>query len=200
MAKPLVVTHDGTDLAFGLTKIERGKLYGTRRRIAIDAQDRPCTRAALSADGTTLIASGMTGQGHFTPDGRWVARGEMVGIGAAGTIVESKPSTLGIAQPLEGPIDPREILRLDLESVYLLAPDVAEAPLLASLKTGAVYRVPFNYTASLEVESAYLIANDEGVFLLVGRSVEVPWAEHAAVFVPEAADEDDTDDQDFDQL
>jgi hypothetical protein len=76
MAKQLVVTHAGTELAFGLTRIERSKIYGTRRRVVIDAQERPCVRAALSADGRTLIASGMTGQGHFTPDGRWVARGE----------------------------------------------------------------------------------------------------------------------------
>jgi len=39
MAKQLVVTHAGIDIAFGLTKIERHKLYGARRRIAIDAQD-----------------------------------------------------------------------------------------------------------------------------------------------------------------
>lgn len=200
MAKQLVVTHESADLAFGLTKIERAKLYGTRRRIAIDSQDRPCVRAALSADGATLIASGMTGQGYFAPDGRWITRGEMVGLDATGTIVESKPSTLGVAQPLDGPIDSREILHLDLDSVYLLNPEVPEATLLAKLKAGEIYRTSFNYTAGLEVETGYLLANDEGVFLLVGRPVEVPWAEHAAVFVPEATESDDADDLDFDQL
>ena len=200
MAKQLVLSHGGTDLAFGLTKLERSKLYGARRRIAIDTQDRPCVRAALTPDGATLIVSGMTGQGYFAPDGRWIARGEMVGLDASGAVVESKPSTLGVAQPLEGPVDPRDVLRLDLASVYLLAPENHEAPLLAALKAGEVYRAPFNYTAGLEVESAYVVANDEGIFLLVGRPAEVAWAEHAVVFVPEATDSDDADDLDFDQL
>jgi len=200
MAKQFVVAHGGTDLAFGLAKLERGKLYGTRRRIAIDAQERPCTRAALSADGTTLIASGMTGQGYFAPDGRWVARNEMVGLDASGAVVETKPSTLGVAQPLKGPVDPREVLHLELASVYLLTPEADDAPLLTALKAGEVYRTTFNYTAGLEVETAYVIANGEGVFLLGGRPADIPWAEHAVVFVPEAGDSDDSDDLDFDQL
>lgn len=100
----------------------------------------------------------------------------MAGIDADGTVVESKPSTLGIAQTLVGPINPREILRLEMEAVDLLSPEATDSPLLTSLKSGTVYRVPFSYTASLEVEPAYLIANDKRVFLLVGRSAEIPWA------------------------
>jgi hypothetical protein len=67
MAKQYVVSHSGTNLAFGLTKLERSKLYGARRRIAIDTQDRPCVRAALTPDGATLIVSGMTGDPEFRP-------------------------------------------------------------------------------------------------------------------------------------
>lgn len=200
MAKPLVVQYEGVEVSFGLSRIERSKLYGTRRRVALDAQQRPCARAALTADGSTLILPGMTAQGHFAPDGRWVQRAEMVGLDASGAVVESKPSTLGVPQAMEGPVDPREVLRLDLLGVYLLEPEVAEASLVAALKGGAVYRVPFNYSAGLTLESAYLMANDEGVFLLVGQPVDIPWAEHAAVFVPDATEDEDVDDLDFDQL
>lgn len=200
MAKPLIVQHDGMEMAFSLSRIERSKLYGTRRRVALDAQERPCSRAALTADGATLILPGMSAQGHFAPDGRWVARSEMMGIDSSGAIVEPQPSTLGVPQSLEGPVDPREVLRSELLSVYLLEPETAESGLVAELKGGAVYRVPFNYTSGLTVESAFLTANDDGLFLLVVRPVDIPWAEHATVFVAEAADEEDVDDLDFDQL
>jgi len=200
VAKALIIQHDGGELSFALARLERSKLYGTRRRVALDARERPCTRAALTADGATLLVSGMTGQGHFTPDGRWVARGEMVPLNAEGIVVETSPSTLGVPQPLEGPVDPREILSLEFLSVYMLAPEQTDAPLLQALKAGTVYRLPFNFTAGLSRETGYLTANDDGVFLIVGRPVEIPWAEHSAVFVPDVAEDDDVDDLDFDQL
>jgi hypothetical protein len=200
MARALVVQHEGSELAFGLSRVERSKLYGTRRRVALDAQERPCSRAALTADGGTLLVSGMSAQGHFAPDGRWVARSEMVGLDAAGNVVDPTPSTLGEPQPLEGPVDPREILQLDLLSVYLLEPEASDSTLVTALKGGKVFRVPFNYATGLTRDTAFLTANDEGLFLLVGRPVEVPWAELTTVFVPDATDDEETDDLDFDQL
>jgi hypothetical protein len=37
-----------------------------------------------------------------------------------------------------------------------------DAPLLAALKADEVYRTSFNYTAGLDVETDYVIANGEG--------------------------------------
>lgn len=199
MAKSVVLSFKGSDHNFAPTRVDRGKLYGMRKRVAVDATGGACTKAALTADGSTLITSGMTAQGYFAPDGRWVARNEMIGIDANGQVVETKPSTLGVAQAVEGPVDPAGVLSLDVESVFLLEPDDVSSGLVAVLKTGEIYRCAFNYAAGLEVEVAYLVANDEGVFAIVGKSVESSWSEQGAVFVAESA-EDDADDLDFDQL
>ncbi len=40
--------------------------------------------AALTEDGTTVIAAGMAAQGYFTPEGRWVPRSELVGLSPEG--------------------------------------------------------------------------------------------------------------------
>jgi len=199
MAKSVVLNFDGVDYNFAPGRVDRAKLYGVRKRIAVDGAGAACTKAALTPDGSTLITSGMTSQGYFAPDGRWVARSEMVGLDIDGQVVETKPSTLGVAQAVEGPVDPGAVLHLDVESVFALEPEDISSKLVASMKSGEVYRCAFNYAAGLEVEVAYLVANDEGVFALVGKPVDIAWSEQGAVFVAESA-EDDTDDLDFDQL
>ena len=90
--------------SFALTEVERSDLYGTRKRLPMDTKGQTCTRAALTSDGSLLIASGMSGQGYFNAKGQYVPRAQLVGIDAKGAVVENKPSTLGITQVLEGPI------------------------------------------------------------------------------------------------
>lgn len=199
MAKNVVLRFNGSDLNFTPVRVDRAKLYGVRKRIAVDSSGSTCTKAALTADGSTLITSGMTSQGYFAPDGRWIGRNEMVGLDSDGNLVETKPSTLGVAQTVEGPVDPADVLHLAVESVFALVPEDSSSTLVTSMKSGEIYRCAFNYAAGLEVEVAYLIANDEGVFALVGKPVDIAWSEQGAVFVAEST-EDDADDLDFDQL
>ena len=199
MAKPVMVTYGGNTVSFSPTRVDRSKIYGARKRIPVDGAGRPCVRAALTADGAQLLASGMTSQGYFTDDDRWVARNEMVGVDADGSQVEIKPSTLGVPQLAVGPVDPLEIMDLEVESVFLLEPELTAGGLLDKLQGGEIYKFPFNYSAGLEIEAAYLVANDVGVFALVGKPVVERWVEEGETFVPpEVAD--DSDDLDFEAL
>lgn len=199
MAKPVIVTSGGETVTFAPTRVDRSKIYGSRKRIAVDSIGRACTRAALTADGSQLLVSGMTAQGHFTSEGRWVARTEMVGLDADGNTVETKPSTLGVPQAVEGPVDPLEVLDLDLESVFSLEPEQASGKLLEKLKSGEIFKCPFSYAAGLEVDTAYLLANAEGIFALVGKPIVEWWVEEGEVFVPPDVEEE-ADDLDFEAL
>ena len=199
MAKPLVVSFDGVTATFPITLLDRSKIYGSKKRVAIDGQGLTCTRAALSTDGTTLIMAGMTAQGYFTKAGRPVARGEMVGMDAKGNIVELKPSTLGVEQKADGPMDPSELLSLDLQSVYFLETDEDKSGVADRLKGGAVLKVAFNYAAGLGVETAYLLGNDAGCFAIVGTPVADQWVEEGQQF-EELEESDDADDLDFDAM
>lgn len=200
MAKPVTLLFQGGEVSFAPARVERSRIYGSRKRVAVDAAGQVCTRAALTQDGTTLLTSGMVAQGHFTPDGRWISRAEMVGLDATGKVVAVQPSTLGVPQPVDGPVDPAGVLSLSLQSVYLLTPSDPAHPLVNALRDGQVFRCPFNYAAGLEVETAYLVGNDEGCFALVGRIAPAPWTEEGATFVAEASADEDMADLDFDQL
>jgi Neuraminidase (sialidase) len=200
MAKPIVLNFKGIEINFDVVKVDRSKIYGSRKRIAVDVNGNQCTRAALLADGSELISSGMTAQGYFTDSDRPVSRQEMVGLDDKGNVVQTKPSTLGIAQSLEGPVDPEEVLNLDLDGVYFLEALNEIGELGKHLKEGAVYKFPFNYSTSFDVGEAFLVANDDGYFALVGSTVESAWVDEAEVFVPDEVDTDDTDELDFDDM
>lgn len=200
MAKPLMVSLGGEVFSFSLNEVERADLYGSRKRLPTDGSERTCVRAALTQDGSLLIASGMSGQGYFNAAGQFVPRAKLVGIDTQGKVVESQPSTLGIPQALEGPVDPSKVLDLELLSVYLLTPELEGGLLIDRLKAGEIYACDFNYAASLEVERAYLLANDQGVFALVGKPVTVGWVEEGARFAPPVEAAEASDDLDFEML
>lgn len=200
MAKPLVVALGAENFSFTVSEVERSDLYGTRKRVPTDAQGRACARAALTADGSLLIAAGMSGQGYFDAAGRYVPRARLVGVDVQGAVVESQPSTLGVPQALQGPVDPADVLALELLSVYLLEPEPASGALVDRLKAGDIFACDFNYAASLEVERAYLLANDQGIFALVGKPAQVEWVQEGARFAPPVEAADAADDLDFEML
>ena len=69
MAKQVLVNHLGESMSFAPTRVDRAKIYGARKRIAVDVEGRNCTRASLTADGGQLLVSGMTAQAYFTNEG-----------------------------------------------------------------------------------------------------------------------------------
>lgn len=197
MAKPLCVERDGATAAFSLKPVDRAKIYGKRRRVAMDEQGNPCSRASLLVDGSLLLKSGMTGQGYFLPDGQFVKQSELEGLDDDGTPLQKVPSTLGVAQALEGPIDPSEVLDLRVQTIYELQPEDADSSLVKQLTAGHIFRCAFNYRDDYRAETAVLVANDNGFFALVGQPVTFQWSALATVTDLPAVDLDDDDDLDF---
>ncbi len=200
MAKPVVISRDGKEYSFDSVRVDRAKLYGVRKRVPVDVNGNPCVRASLTLDGSHLLLSGMTAQGYFNVAGRAISRQDMVGLDSQGNTVELIPSTLGISQVLEGPVSPSDVLDLDVESIFCLDPLEANSDLLAQLKLGVVYKFLFNYIAGLEIETAYLVANDDAIFAIVGKAASGEWIDEAAVYVPLDGDDIDAGDLDFEAL
>ena len=200
MAKSVILSFNGGSSSFSISKIDRSKLYPTRKRIALSVNGLPCARASMTHDGSQVIRSGMTAQGYFSDDGRWVSKQEIVGINPDGSLAELRASTLGVEQVLVGPVDPSDVLCLDVGSVYLLEPENMDAKLQEQLKSGDVFRFPFNYGADFNLETAYLISNSEGIFCLVGNLKVTNWIEEAAIFVPDDNADSDNDDLDFEMV
>ncbi|MCA9537990.1 MAG: hypothetical protein KC620_03845 [Myxococcales bacterium] len=197
MAREIVVEHAGQTSRFAFSKIDRAKLYGVRRRVPLDADDRPCERAELTADGALLVRQGMAAQGYFAPDGRWVAVGELVGILPDGAVAPKSESTLGVAQPAEV-VSPEALLDAVVNSVYALDAVDLHAGLASALAGGALVRFAFNYRPGSNPSVGFLVQNPEGLFALIGQPVTSEWCALEQPVVEPFADEDEADDDDLD--
>ena len=58
LAKPLVVVLEKSESTFSFAKLDRAKLYGTRRRVVLGPDDETCQRAQLTEDGSFFSAPG----------------------------------------------------------------------------------------------------------------------------------------------
>lgn len=175
MARGIVVEHGGAVSQFALEKVERAKLYGSRKRIALDGEGQACIRGSLTDDGQVLLRAGMTAQGYFDREGRQVENAAIGAVDKDGKPLPLVPSTLGVQQPLEGPVDAREVLDMSLTSVYRLVPEQLDPALEGALSAGKAFRVAFNYRPDYRSEVAYLVKNDAGLFALVGNPAPAAW-------------------------
>lgn len=198
MARTIVVTYRGEDSSFGFSKLDRSKLYGSRRRLVLDRDGEPCRRAELTEDGSAVIQTGMTAQGYFDEDNNWVPNSDLVGLDAEGSPAPIFPRTVGVPQPLKGPVPPEAILDCRVQSVYMLSASEMSEPLAEALIEGEMFEFPYGYRTDHHQQVGFLLANDEGVFALIGDRAAPQWCELASPVVDLMLDDDDGLDSDLD--
>ena len=199
MARTLMFSYNGEISSFSFAKVDRRKLYGTRRRMALDPEGRPALRGSLTHDGSLVLQQGMTAQGYFDEEGRWWPNGDLVGLDDDGTELPRIPSTLGREVELTGPEPASALLDLRVRAVYALDPDeeTGLSPALkAALDDGQLFRFPFSYRGGYREDEGWLVANDTGVYALIGGSVSPNWCElQVAVAADEIDDDEDLGDE-----
>ncbi|MDA9872315.1 hypothetical protein N9D42_02605 [Candidatus Thioglobus sp.] len=200
MAKLIMIEYEGKSASFQHSKVDRSKLYGSRKRLSLDPSGESCQRCELSDDGSTLIMSGMTSQGYFDDGTNWIPNNELVGMDFNGNVLEKAPATLGVAQ--ETKVSELEsLLDLSVDSIYQLEPEEVSESIQLILESGKVLNFPFNYRADYHAESAYLILNKEGYFLLIGNPVQPQWMDLEQIAVESfEEDSEDNDDLDFEMF
>ena len=199
MAKQIVVSRNSTTSSFDFKKIDRSKLYGKRRRIPLDPNDEPCTRAQLAADGSILLRSGMLAQGYFQEDGKWIKQSQLQGMDGAGRPLEKESSTLGVEQEME-PASPEDLLDLDVTAIYALEEADVDAGLAKSLAAGDIYRFRFNYRADYHSETGYLVANGSGIYCIAGNPTVAVWSELGQIIETDFDEDSLDDDLDFEMF
>jgi hypothetical protein len=200
MPRTLVMRLGDDESHFDFQKLDRKKLYGSRRRLNLDAAGEPCKKASLTRDGLFLLVSGMTSQGYFADDDQsWIPNADLVGL-VEGEPIEKQPGTLGVAQDIT-PASAQDLLDLRLTTVYILTDQEVSPELRAQLDAGKIFRFPFNYRADYQMETAFLVSNSAGTFALVGTVATPTWVEPNLVApIIDDEDEDEDDDLDFEMF
>ncbi len=197
MASPIIVTLEGEDSAFSFSKVDREKLYGKRERVVVDEEGAPCYGASLTTDGGAIIPPG--GLAFAYVDESWdsLERSELKAVDVNGHSVAIAPSTLGKPQALTGPIDAARVLDHTCTAVYELRPETVSTLLSAKLSAGGIFETRFNYRDDYADSPAFLLGNDQGMFLLVCEPVGFEMLRREQEPVVVADETEDTDDLDF---
>ena len=200
MAKTINISYKGESAVFAYKPIDRGVLYGKRRRVPLDAEGNECVKASLLADGSLLIRSGMTAQGYFTPEHIWVAQAELEAINPDGTVPEIIPSTVGeVVEAQE--ISATEALNLRFGTTYALEAEQLSDLIKKDLDSGILLTFPFNPRADYQLETGILVGNENGYFAVIGEPVTYEFASLASVVsVTEEAATENSDDLDFEMF
>lgn len=162
-----------------LTLLERMASRRTRR-VALDAQGRPCRTVWQTWDGLALPPGGVA-QGYEGPDGGSVPRADVVATDAAGQPLRLLPATTARPQRLEGPVPVDDLLAHVVIKVYGVTAERLDPALRHALLQGDVYRVPFRPRAGTSDVPAFLLANAHGLFLLQAAPCRLEWITRAQV-------------------
>ena len=199
MARQVELIHRSESAIFTLTKITRSNLYGSKKRIPVDHQGRACTRAMLTRDGQFVLPAGSTASVYMDEARNSVERSEIQAVTGDGTLLDTCASSFESASELGEPVAPMVILEQTISHVYAIDPITIPQELNASLTEGAIYRFSFQFKAGHFEYDAFLLKNQVGFFLLVGRSnfFELVGMEDADDSLPDFEGEDFDDDLDF---
>ena len=197
MAKGLIVSLNGESSTFGLTKIDRDKLYGRKERIVVDEQDRPCASASLTADGSALIPSGGVSMLYVDEAFDTIERAELVPLTETGARAPLQPSTLGVLQPLSAPVSPARVLETVVTHVYALSRDEVGPELAKALATGSIFETRFNYRDDYADAPAFLLENEHGTFALIAAESGFGFIEKETATAADEGEPDLGDDLDF---
>ena len=178
--KPLSLSANGRPVVtFEMREVRRESLYGSRQRLNLDESGNPCTWGQITPDGM-LIRAGMLGT--WTPEDE-----------PEGAVVPSAHEV----PPTMLPCHSRDILDCAVEKLFELTATAIEDWVKNVLESGVCFKTRYNLSATAEPHDAYLVANEHGLFLLVGRNVPPAWTR--AEDVPEF-DDDDAIEDDFETL
>ena len=203
MARPLVLSLDGTEFPVTLIKIDRDKLYGRVEIEAFDEKGREASLRVLAADGKTLIDKGGTALATITDKGDSVDRNDLVPVTTDGDKIEQVPSSFNQTNILKE-ANVEDYFTQVVKSVYIVGPheDADITELHDHLSTERMFTFPFSWRGGIEYDNAFLIGVGGEAFMVVGKQAEFEFIKLNQAAVLESAEEEEisADELDFDLM
>ncbi len=166
MSRTIEINYKGHTSSFSLTPLDRKRLHGFKRRIALDENGDECAIAHLTRDGRFLLGAGSTADLYINDDGDAINRSELVAVDTDGKSLPTLSATSGRTQAVEGPVALDDFLGHVVTKVYGLDVDSLDPTLDQALRDGAIFRVPYRPRPTHTETPAFLLANEDGVFLM----------------------------------
>ena len=196
MGRKVSFKIEGSLLESEIVKVDRTKLYGTSEKIVYDTNKEECVLSDLY-EGSIILPRGSVGQVLIDENGNSVSRSELVGFNLQGAKVEKVPSIFSIENNCKK-VEIDDFISSSIKSIYQLVIDEDQIESWKKYFTNdEVYLFEFNYREDYEGDDAFLISNEEGFFISVGKSNEFEFLELSNVSVEDTEEdieiEDDLD-------
>ena len=188
MGRKVSFKIEGSLLESEIVKVDRTKLYGTSEKIVYDTNKEECVLSDLY-EGSIILPRGSVGHVLIDENGNSVSRSELIGFNLQGEKVEKVPSIFSIENNCKK-VEIDDFISSSIKSIYQLVIDEDQVESWKKYFTNdEVYLFEFNYREDYEGDDAFLISNEEGFFISVGKSNEFEYLELSNVSV-EDTDED----------
>lgn len=188
MGRKVSFKIEGNLLESEIVKVDRTKLYGTSEKIVYDTNKEECVISDLY-EGSIILPRGSVGQVLIDENGNSVSRSDLIGFNLKGEKVEKVPSIFSVENNCKK-VEIDEFISSSIKSIYQLVIDEDQIETWKKYFTNnEVYLFEFNYREDYEGDDAFLISNEDGFFISVGKSNEFEFLELSNVSV-EDTDED----------
>ncbi|MDR2947833.1 MAG: hypothetical protein LBV71_01365 [Prevotella sp.] len=194
MAQELTFIVNDKNYVCSPTKLDRSKVYGTTERVILDDKNQVCKAVSMDESGTIIIPKGGISMGILDEHMNWVDRDQLIAVNNKGEKVEQIPSTFSTPINLNSKVSVETLLDHSITTVYELTGDYED---LIKFIGDDIYEFRFNYRAGYDTSQAFLITNDNGLFMLVGYKNDFEFINLQETAVIDA-EEEESDSDDFD--
>lgn len=194
MARSLQFVAGDQQYHCDIAKVDRNKLYGWVEKKAFDREGNECYFGSISSDGMHMFGRGAFEQGYFAANGQWLNSKDLTVVDADNHRLEKQDTSFNQEINLDETVSLDTYLMHTAKSVYHL--DASAALLTLVNENDEIFSFPFNYYASHTPDSAFLIASDGELFMVIGQHCGFEYLEMQTVDSAVLSDDDDDEDDD----
>lgn len=199
MAREILLTLDKKASSFVISKVDRKKLYGFKKRIYLDEKGIECPRANIEEETGIVFFNSDTSSCNVDFKGNFLDKKDIEAVDEKGKELKKHDSTLGREVPLSS-INVEDALNIQINSVYYLEPKEFDSKLKTKLDQGEIYRFDFNYFSDFKLEDGIILKAEQDYFALIGRNTTCHWIAENIDNLPEEIEEFEDNDLDFEMM
>ena len=199
MAREILLNLNKKKSTFEISKIDRKKLYGLKKRLFLDDKGEECSKANLEEETGIVFVNSDISSCYLDHKGNYIEKSDLEAINENGKKVKKEDSTIGKEVNLNS-ITTEDALNLKVNSVYHLEPKEFDKNLKSKLDKGEVFSFPFNYYADFKLEDGIILKSEKEYFALIGRKTSCHWVGENSDDLPEDVEEFEDNDLDFEMM
>ena len=199
MAREILLTLNKKKSSFEISKIDRKKLYGFKKRIFLDEKNKECSKANLEEETGIVFVNSDISSCYLDHKGNYIEKSNLEAINDNGKNVKKEDSTIGKEVNVNS-ITTEDALNLKVNSVYHLEPKEFDNDLKSKLDKGDLFSFPFNYYADFKLEDGIILKSEKEYFALIGRKTSCHWVGENSDDLPEDVEEFEDNDLDFEMI